>query len=522
MSYKPTWPSQPNFTDPHQIAGWVESGRRSFRRFVQLFFPYLNPGRTLIPDMATDATAEHLQAVRDGQITQLLILEPPGTLKSFTAMVCFPAWVWIDNPRCQFVAASGSQANRHRDSIACRDLIRSELYWRNYVQKGESAPLWRLKDDQDTKEKFENTLRGWRDSATSGETVTGRKGDINLGDDLMDASKVISAAYRRNIVHWFDTAFWNRVNDEREARRVVVGQHVDPDDLQSHLIRRGGWEVLRLEEIRSHRPARTFLWVDRRQPGEFLRPRRHGPNEMRAAIRQMGAAGYETQHNQNPSRSAGKMFPREKANRIQLMPIPLTAMRYWDIASSKTETACASASVLGGFTLQKRFVVVHATRGNWMPDERNRQIRNECTGDLYRPGLEYRGTMFERQPAAAGVDFSEGLIKFCAGLPVQPSPAVQTDKFNRAIPLSTYWSEGLVDIVAGEWNEWFLDYMEAFERGAAPNRLDVGDAASGCFSRMSEGPVDVDPYAGDPTNPNDDADPYAGTLSGEEVMNARW
>jgi predicted phage terminase large subunit-like protein len=468
--------------------------------------------------LATETVSAHLEALFRGHIEQLLILTPPGTLKTYLSMVAFPAWVWIDHPGVQFVCASGSQPNRHRDSIACRNLILSDLYQRGYVYRGQPAPRWKLADDQNAKEKFDNTMRGWRDSATSGETIVGRKGDILLGDDLMDTAKVVSAAYRRNVKTWFDQGFWNRVNDETNARRVLIGQHVDTDDIQTHVIRKGGWTVLRLRENAGNRPERTFMWTDARKPGEWLRPRRHGPEEQRKALLQMGPAGYETQHQQNPKKTRGVMFPRDKVRRLALPPVPAVALRYWDVASSKEESACNTASVLGGMHSGGRFVVLDYKRGHWEPDERNRQIRNEALADMYRTGIEYRGSMFERQPAAAGVDHAQGIVKFCAGLPVSPSPHVTGDKFTRAEPLSTYWNEGLVDVVQDTWTEEFLDYMEAFERGAAANMLDVGDAASGCFNRLNEGATDVDPAAGDPEGD----DPYAGTITGEDVMNRKW
>jgi predicted phage terminase large subunit-like protein len=485
----------------------------------------VNPGRTLIPDLATAAVAEHLEALFWGQIEQLLILTPPGTLKSYQAMVAFPAWTWIDYPSVQFVCAAGSQSNRHRDSIACRNLILTDLYQKVYVYRGESAPRWRLREDQNAKEKFENTMRGWRDSATAGETIVGRKADILLGDDLMDTHKVHSAAYRRNVKDWFDGGFWNRVVDEKNCRRAVIGQHVDTDDLQTHLIRKGGWTILRLRENAASRPERNFMWVDPRKPGEFLRPERHGPAEQRAAILQMTAPRYETQHQQNPKKTRGSLFPRDTVRRLPIPPAGVTGLRYWDIASSKEESACNSAGVLGGLYgtgENKRFVFLHMAKGHWEPDERNLQIRNECIGDLHRTGLEYRGSVFEQQPAAAGKDQSQGTVRYCAGLPVSPSDKVTGDKFFRAEPLSTWWKMGLVDVVEGTWTEEFLDYMEAFERGAADNMLDVGDAASGCFNRTTDGAVDVDPAAGDTPGDDPDADPYAGIITGEEASNANW
>jgi predicted phage terminase large subunit-like protein len=511
-----------------KLALELESARRCFRHFVPLFFRLMNPNREFIPDVATDAIADHLQAVRDGQIDSLLVLTPPGTLKSFTTMVAFPAWTWIDWPQVMFLCASGSEENAKRDSVKCRDLILSELYQRAYINPTGGGPFWRLRGDVNAVEKFENTLGGLREIATCGQTATGRKGDIQLIDDAMDARKVTSPAYRRGIIHWHDTAFWNRVNDDREARRVVIGQHVDREDLQSHLIRKGGYVVLRLPEQRGPTPCSTHIWTDPRpNEGDWLRPLRHGPAEKTKAVRSLGPAGYETQHNQNPRRTAGKLFDRARVgNWFANPPMPLAkSLRYWDVASSKDENACWSCGILGGFTETGRLVILHAARGHWEPDEFTRQVRGHAQADARRgTGWNYSGAWVERQPAAAGKWAAQGLLKATRGLSVNISDHVTGDKFNRAAPLMGWWSEGLVDVVDDpEWTPWFIDYMEAFERGAAPNLLDVGDAASGMFNTLSEG-------ASGGTEPGTEGDPeheladaYRGRdISGSRVMDERF
>lgn len=224
-----------------------------------MMFPAIVPGKTLQWGYYLDVMCLHLEAVMRGEIDHLLLLTPPGCLKSVTSCVALPAWWWIDHPETQFTCGSNSDSNVKRDSTACRNLLRHEWYRRGYVQRGDEPPRWKMMNDMDTVKKFQNTRNGWRETVTVGGNVTGIKADVQILDDPNDAKKVHSKAYREAIQVWHDTAFHNRVNDYTTARHIMIGQHTHPHDLQSHAIAQGGWEVVRLEERKTARVCMTSI-----------------------------------------------------------------------------------------------------------------------------------------------------------------------------------------------------------------------------------------------------------------------
>ena len=56
-------------------------GAASLRDYVRMAWPEVEPGTTMLSNWHVDAVCEHLEAVMSGQITRLVINQPPGTMK---------------------------------------------------------------------------------------------------------------------------------------------------------------------------------------------------------------------------------------------------------------------------------------------------------------------------------------------------------------------------------------------------------------------------------------------------------
>src|SRR5215813_7817447 len=67
--------------------------------FVKEAWPSINPAEYQ-PCWAIDALCEHLQAVSEGQIRNLLVNIPPRCGKTTIASVCYPAWTWAQYRFC--------------------------------------------------------------------------------------------------------------------------------------------------------------------------------------------------------------------------------------------------------------------------------------------------------------------------------------------------------------------------------------------------------------------------------------
>src|SRR5579862_5148355 len=140
----------------------AELAARTLRHFVAEAWRVVEPATPFISNWHIDCVCDHMEAVFADQIQDLLIAMPPRCMKSYTVSVFAPAWRWIHKPSTRFLHASYADKLSIQHSIACRDVIRSPWYQRNWGE------IFQLKGDQDVKTRFDNTRRGFRITASIG------------------------------------------------------------------------------------------------------------------------------------------------------------------------------------------------------------------------------------------------------------------------------------------------------------------------------------------------------------------
>src|SRR6266487_567329 len=106
----------------------AERARRSLYEFVVQAWHILEPSTPFVDGMHVRAICEHLQAITEGRLQNLIINVPPGHAKSLLTCVFWPAWVWIDHPGIRWLFASYNAQLSVRDSVKCRRLIESQWY----------------------------------------------------------------------------------------------------------------------------------------------------------------------------------------------------------------------------------------------------------------------------------------------------------------------------------------------------------------------------------------------------------
>lgn len=440
------------------------------------------------------AVAEHAEAIFSGQLTRLVVTQPPGTLKSMTWCVLFPAWVWIDWPQTRFLIGTHDLSNACRDATYCRKLIRSSWYQNAF------NPQWRLADDQDAKLFYQTTSGGHRLSVSTGGAVAGKKGHILIVDDLHDATTIHSPAVKTAEKNWFRVGFSDRMMNFKTGCIVVIGHRLERDDIEGELIDEG-WPELRLPEEFSESLRKTFpvhcewegrtLATDpRTADGEWLRPERFGPDERDTRIRESGARNYAAKHQQSPIAHKGRMFNPDKVRRVPTYPVGTVAVRYFDTAASEKDDACHTSGVLIGQTPEGRYVVIDVKRDRWGPTDRNRVMRNTGLEDMRRPGLTFRRLYWEKGTSDAGLERDQLLARALAGIPCAAAPPKGPKKV-RAEAFASQWEAGNVDVVDADWTTGYLNRMADFPD--AKDKDDT-DASSGGFNKLALVNDDPDLY----------------------------
>ena len=108
----------------------TETPRPTLHEFVRQAWPHLETDVAFVDNWHIQALCEHLEAVLDGRISQLLVNVPPGCMKSLLTAVFLPMWAWgpRGKPETRWMFISYDQKLSTRDSRKCRTLLNSDWY----------------------------------------------------------------------------------------------------------------------------------------------------------------------------------------------------------------------------------------------------------------------------------------------------------------------------------------------------------------------------------------------------------
>lgn len=293
-----------------------EEARKSLYQFAKQAWPILEGARPFADGWHLEAMAEHLEAVVHGQIDNLLINVPPRSMKSLMVSVIYPAWVWIEHPRLQWVFTSYAHALSLRDSLRTRRLIESRWYQARWGDR------YQIRDDQNTKLRFDNTASGHRIATSVDGHNTGEGGDIIVSDDPNSAGDT-SDTMLQTTIDWWDQVMSLRLNDQRTGHRIVVQQRTHEKDLSGHIIAKHdpSWTHLMLPlEFEKKRACVTVIlpssgivpWRDpRTHEGESLWGDRWSPKEIAKMKYDLGSEyAIAGQLQQRPSPEAGGIMKK--------------------------------------------------------------------------------------------------------------------------------------------------------------------------------------------------------------------
>ena len=205
-----------------------EKARRRLHDFVEQAWHVLEPETPFVDGMHVRAICDHLQAVTEGRIGNLIINVPPGHAKSLLTAVFWPAWVWTDHPETRWLFSSYREPLATRDSVKCRRLIESDWYQERWGTR------YQLCGDQNQKNRFENTATGYR-VVVPMFTGTGERGDYVVVDDPHSVEQAESDLERKKAVDWWNGSMATRLNDFATGHKIVIQQRLHEADLTGEL-----------------------------------------------------------------------------------------------------------------------------------------------------------------------------------------------------------------------------------------------------------------------------------------------
>ena len=506
-------------SDPSHYLSELErfEAEQSLINFMRLGWSALEPGVEFVPNWGVMAICDHLEAVTNGSIRRLLINVPPGSTKSMTTNVFWPAYEWGPKglPHYRYISFAHEVNLATRDNVRCRSLINSEWYQSKWGGNFD----W--KGDQNAKVYYENSKTGFR-QACAANALTGRRGDRVIGDDPHSVEGAESDARREEMLRVFSETVPTRLNKQAESAIVVIMQRIHERDVAGHILAKElGYEHLmlpmRFEEDRrcysvvppsymdNSKPVevwydkQSFAWKDSEPPknddevkiekrynidkrktdGELLDPVRFpklAVEELENALSSWGGSyAIAGQLQQRPAPRGGGMFKKDDFKFVDsLAGCKGQIVRGWDLAASDSKKSPWTVGAKLMKTNDGRIIIIDVNRFRKTPGAVENEIKRTCEQD----GKADITQDFPQDPGQAGKIQSANLGKLLHGHTVKTSPE-SGDKEKRAEPFAAQVELGNVFLLRGEWNDTFINEACSFPNGEYKDQIDACSRAYG-------------------------------------------
>lgn len=347
------------------------AAKEDLRTFARIMWPVVNPGTPMAWNWHLDAIAEHLEAVTRRQLRRVLIAVPPGSCKSTLVGQMWPTWEWIQHPERRWAFATNAVDNAKKESVYRRKIIKSRLYRRINPALAGSLTTENILT-------IRNDYNGVYRSISTGSSITGDHFDTRVIDDPNDAQRV--AADELDAVNfWYDSAFSSRKRDNDAL--VVIQQRLANNDLIGHLL--GILEVDAYLAIPMQYDPKHILsvsklgWSDpRTQAGQLMWPERFKPEDILAARKALGEAGYRAQYQQRPMASAaGVTFRRHWWHQWTQPPSDVISwLATVDTASSMRKGSDNSVVQVWALARGGVAYLMHQAHGHWDIQTKVKQV----------------------------------------------------------------------------------------------------------------------------------------------------
>src|SRR5215831_1639402 len=156
---------------------------------------------------------------------------------------------------------------------------------------------------------------------------------------------------------------------------------------------------------------------------------------------------------------ADAMFKRQNINILSEAPLGVSWVRSWDLAFTVKSASDYTAGVKMGMTADGTVVIADVIIGQMEWPDAVRCVANTARldGPTVRQGIEVVGA----QIGALQELMRDPLLLNHTFTPIE----VQKDKLTRALPLIARSEQGKLALVAGHWNQTFIDELCGFPEG---------------------------------------------------------
>lgn len=350
--------------------------RNDFSSFIHKVFTTINPGKKYYSNWHINLIAEYLEEVRNGNIKRLIINMPPRALKSVCVSVAWPAWLLAKNPSARILAASYSQVLSIKHSMDTRFVLDADWY-------NASFPNTKLSKKHNQKSKFMTTENGFRFATSVGGSVTGEGGDYLIIDDPHNPSQINSKKFRERVISWYDQTFSSRLNDQKSGAIILVMQRLHEEDLTSHLLSCGGWELLKIPAIADENILYSAKNKYTYKKGSYLNKKRDSKEFLLNLQQNTDARVFASQYMQDPLPANYNLLSLEDICFWDALPDRFEYyLQSWDTAIKVNDNADYSVCTVYGVKDKILYLISMVRRKMSYPDLKSMAINQ---ADKFRP-----------------------------------------------------------------------------------------------------------------------------------------
>jgi predicted phage terminase large subunit-like protein len=462
----------------HEHAAEIRERCRTLHGFVKEAWGVLEPETKFSDNWHIELICNHLEAVTRGEITRLLINIWPGSMKSLIVSVLWPAWEWgpAGRPGLRYISTSFNDGPVNRDTRKTRDLLLSEWYqtlWPEVVlnRRGETS--------------FSNTETGSRQGVSFG-SLTSQRGDRLTIDDPHSTETAESEVERNKTTRKYREGAVNRLNDQERSAIVIIMQRLHQNDLSGEVMKHPIWGFVHVVLPMEFEVARAYKsrWGSdpRTVEGELADPHRFPPSAIEK-LKESGDYFWAGQYQQRPAPREGGMFkiPEDwqQSRVVAACPDGGLTVAGWDFAGSKRKTS--PYTVRAKFTRVRGAIYIrHVDRRRTLPHELDHMIESVAKDDG-------RGCYqsLPQDPGQAGKSQKWRIAEQLEGMDFRVTPETG-DKETRAEPYAAQWNVGRVFLVAGPWNDAYIEELRNFPSGSYKDQVDASSRAYAELVRIGE------------------------------------
>ena len=324
--------------------------------------------RDEVPALHHELLIDHMEAVHNKEIMQLMISMPPGAAKSSYSSIRFPAWHLGRRPNERFLQGAHTQTfAKDRLGKPVRSLIQDTRYT-------DVFPEMKLSASSAAADYFEfQGTRGYYKAVGVGVGIAGFRADIaGVDDPIASREDAESATVRRKLHDWWEDDFGTRPMPGSPV--YIVNTRWHEDDLSGHLLHKWAegkgdpWTVINIPALATENDPLG------REQGEGLWPEVFGTEFYMKKKRSLTGRSWNSLYMGNPVDEEGGVLKRADVKRYKNVPadkirqgaivnkVVKRITMSVDCAEKATQRSDFSAITIWIETFDKKHYLVHAVR----------------------------------------------------------------------------------------------------------------------------------------------------------------